>query len=101
MHYAITTPRGHADCPLASTESNEVICRRKRRDTVPAAFHYFSKTGEDSRGLQGTGEDNELTRNPLPSFGLTTKVAHCRTFPKRAAQGSIPVASTNEPESLQ
>ena len=70
--------------PLASTQSNEVICRRRRRDTCPAAFHYLSTTGEDSWGLQGTHGDNELHRNPLPFFDLATKVVRRQRFSKRA-----------------
>ena len=64
------------------------------RDTVPAAFQYFSTTGEDCRGFQGTHGDNELAPNPLPFFELTTKVARRRYFSKRADAGSIPAAST-------
>ena len=67
----------------------------RRRDTCPDACQHFSKTGEDSRGLEGTGEDNELTRNLSPFPELTTKVARCRYSSKRAAAGSIPAASTN------
>ena len=67
----------------------------RRRDTCPAACQHFSKTGEDSRGLLGIGEDNELIRNSLPFPGLTTKVAHRRHFSKTRAAGSIPAASTN------
>jgi len=63
-----------------------------RRDTYPAACHDFSKTQEDSRGLQGNGEDNELACNSLPRSALTTKVARRRRFSKRAAAGSIPAA---------
>ncbi len=46
-------------------------------------------------GLLGTGGDNELTRNSLPLFDLTTKVARRRCFSKRAGEGSIPAASTS------
>ena len=56
----------------------------RRRDTVPAAFHYFSTTGEDWWGLQGTHGDNELEPNPLPFFELTTQVARRRLFSKKA-----------------
>jgi hypothetical protein len=56
----------------------------RRRDTVPAAFHYFSTTGEDSWGLQGTHGDNELHLNLLPFFELTTKVARRQRFSKKA-----------------
>ncbi len=66
----------------------------RRRDTVPAAFHYFSMTGEDWWGLPGTHGDNELEPNPLPFIELTTKVARRRRFSKRAGSGSIPAAST-------
>ena len=55
------------------------------RDTVPAAFHYFSTTEEDCRGLQGTHGDNEFQPNPFSLFDLTTKVARRRHFSKRAA----------------
>ncbi len=80
--------------PLASTQSNEVISRRRRRDTLPAAFHYLSTTGEDSWGLQGTHGDNELACNSLPLFDLVAKVAHRRCFSKTRDAGSIPAAST-------
>ena len=63
----------------------------RRRDTVPAAFQYLSKTGEDSRGLQGTGGDNKLETNSLPCPKLTTKVAHRRHFLKTRDAGSNPV----------
>jgi len=56
----------------------------RRRDTCPAAFHYFSTTGEDWWGLLGTHGDNELHPNPLPFIELTTKVAHRRHFSKKA-----------------
>ena len=67
----------------------------RRRDTCPDACHYLSTTGEDSRGLQGTGKGNELSCNPLPLFELPTKVAHRRYFPNTMDAGSIPAASTN------
>jgi hypothetical protein len=57
----------------------------RRRDTVPAVFHYLSTTGEDSRGLQGNELGNKLIRNSLPPPELTTKVARRRRFSKRAA----------------
>jgi hypothetical protein len=66
----------------------------RRRDTFPAAFQYFSTTGEDWRGLLGTHGDNELEPNPLPFIELTTKVARRRHFSKKAGSGSIPAAST-------
>ena len=66
-----------------------------RRDTYPAACHDFSKTQEDSRGLQGNERGNKLTRKLLPRPELTTKVARRRCFSKRAGSGSIPAASTS------
>jgi len=65
-----------------------------RRDTVPAAFHYFSMTQGDSRGLQGNEQGNELQINSLPRPALITKVAHRRHFSKTRDAGSIPAAST-------
>ena len=63
------------------------------RDTFPAAFHYFSTTGEDWWGFLGTHGDNESEPNPLRFIELTTKVARRRRFSKRAGSGSIPVAT--------
>ncbi len=92
---------GHVSAPAAESDLGELRpgnadppASVRRRDTCPDACHHFSKTGEDSRGLQGTGEDNELTRNPFPLFDLTTKVARRRCFSKKADAGSIPAAST-------
>jgi len=65
-----------------------------RRDTCPAACHDFSKTQEDSRGLQGNGTGQQVAINSLPHPHFTTKVARRRRLSKRAAQGSIPAAST-------
>ena len=92
---------GHVRSPTAESNPGELQSGNadpresaRCRDTCPAAFHYFSTTGEDSRGLQGTGEDNELASNSLPVPNFTTKVAHRRRFSKTKDAGSIPAAST-------
>jgi hypothetical protein len=51
----------------------------------------------DWGGLQGTGGDNELAWNSLPSPNLTAKVAHRRHFSKTRDAGSMPAASTDRP----
>ena len=63
----------------------DLAVNRRRRETVPAAFHYLSTTGEDSRGLQGNEQGNELDINSLPCLDFTTKIARRRHFSKRAA----------------
>ncbi len=57
----------------------------RRRDTCPAACHYFSKTGEDSWGLQGNGKGQQVPINSLPIFDLITKVARRQRFSKKTA----------------
>ena len=47
---------------------------RRRRDTVPAAFHYLSKTQGDSRGLQGNGKGQQVPINSLPLLPWKVKL---------------------------
>jgi hypothetical protein len=52
-------------------------------------------------GTPGDSRGQRVRTEPLPLLEFLTKVAHRRDFSKRAAQGSIPAASTIEPESHQ
>ena len=70
---------GHVSSPTAESNLGELQPGNadpresaRCRDTCPAAFHYFSTTGED----------NELAGNSLPVPNFTTKVAHRRCFLK-------------------
>jgi hypothetical protein len=58
-------------------------------------LHYFSKTGEDSRGLEGTPGDSRRRGNPNVFMSQKPKSFAIIGLVFTGNKGSIPAASTN------
>ena len=90
-------PGHRADAKLDDPPPGKAKTRaRWCRDMFPAACHDFSKTQEDSRGLQGNGTGQQVTINSLPRPDFTRKVARRRRFSKIVDAGSRAGTSLGE-----
>ena len=69
-------------CKYSCQEGPTEYCRYRAN----SSHHVRDAMAPDPRSQRAANppEGNELTRNSLTLFDLTTKVARCRCFPKRA-----------------